>query len=481
MMRLRFSLVVALAAVAGLVVPISAQQYSITNLGSLGGSFVFTYPNAINNSGQVAGTADNADFSLFTPFRTERNSPINPLTDNLGVLPGVGATTGSATSVNDSGQVTGNAFTPVVGSPGSFFTTAYRADPGNSTLVNLGTRTISGWPGTPSSLGNHINNSGQVTGGATTEEAAVPCGATVNGQAFLTAADGPVSSAEDVGTLQVGNCGYSFGYAVNNSGQVVGYSNVGGLFSSTTHAFLATSGVANQDLGTLGGNISTAVAINDAGQVVGSSDFNPSMPYHPHAFLATATSPMKDLGTLGGTYAQANSINNAGQIVGTSTLSGDTVGDTFIYQNGTMTDLQTLIPAGSGWVLQNVQGINDVGQIVGNGLYNGTEAAFRLDPPLNVGVSNLITEVSTLNLGLSAAEVRILTATLDVALAEVKRVSEGSSGPGGQAGANVAKLIARADLEVFIAELRALVNNGTLNAASAASLTSVAMNLISAL
>jgi probable HAF family extracellular repeat protein len=459
----------------------SAQQYTITNLGYLGGSWGYTFPNAINNIGQVAGTAENADGSLSTPFRTEANSPINQLTDNLGLLPGVGATTGSATSINDSGQVTGNAFTPVPAFPGSVFTTAFRADPGNSTLVNLGTRTISGYSGTPTSLGNHINNSGQVTGGTTTAEAAVPCGATVNGQAYLTVADGTVSTSEDLGTLQVGNCGFSFGYAVNNSGQVVGFSNEGGLSSSATHAFLATPDVALQDLGTLGGNNSTAIAINDAGQVVGSSDFNPSMPYHTHPFLATATPPMKDLGTLGGTYAQANSINNAGQIVGVSTLSGDTVSDTFIYQNGTMTDLQTLIPAGSGWVLQNVQGINDVGQIVGNGLYNGTEAAFRLDPPLNVGVSNLITEVSTLNLGLSTAEVRVLSATLDVALAEVKRANEGASGLGGEAGANLAKLVARADLEVFIAELRALANNGTLNAAGAASMTSVAMNLISAL
>ena len=51
--------------------------------GKFGRSFVYTFPNAINNSGQVVGTAENADGSLTTPFRTEPNSPINPLTDNL--------------------------------------------------------------------------------------------------------------------------------------------------------------------------------------------------------------------------------------------------------------------------------------------------------------------------------------------------------------------------------------------------------------
>jgi probable HAF family extracellular repeat protein len=205
------------------------------------------------------------------------------------------------------------------------------------------------------------------------------------------------------------------------------------------------------------------------------------MAFHPNAFLATATTSMQNLGSLGGTWVYANSINNAGQIVGSSTLSGDSAADAYIYQDGTMTDLNTLIPGGSGWVLQNATGINDLGQIVGSGIYNGSEAAFRLDPPPNVGVSNLIAEVSSLDLGLSTVEVRILSATLDVALAAVKRVNEGASGPGGEAGANLAKLIARADLEVFIAELRALVNNGTLNAASAASLTSAATNLISTL
>jgi probable HAF family extracellular repeat protein len=481
MMRLRLSLVVALAAVAGFVVPLSAQQYSITNLGSLGGSWVSTYPSAINNSGQVAGTARQANFSLSTPFRTEANSPINPLTDNLGFLTSVGATAGSASSINNSGQVAGTASIPIAGSPGYFYSIAFRADPGNSTLVSLGTRTISGYLGANSTNANGINSSGQVTGSADTEEAPGACSGTVGIQAFLTAADGTVSTSEDLGTVEVGNCGTSVGLAVNTSGQVVGYSGVAGYSFLPTHAFLATPGEAIQDLGTLGGLYTVANAVNDAGQVVGNSDFDPTMLFHPHAFLATATTAMQNLGTLGGTWVYANSINNAGQIVGTSTLSGDTQTDAYIYQNGTMTDLNTLIPAGSGWVLQNVVGINDAGQIVGNGTYNGAQAAFRLDPPLNVGVSNLITEVSTLNLGLSTTEVRVLSATLDVALAAAQRINQGASGPGGEAGVNLAKLIARADLEVFIAELHALANNGTLNAASAASLMSVANNLISAL
>jgi probable HAF family extracellular repeat protein len=52
--------------------------------------------------------------------------------------------------------------------------------------------------------------------------------------------------------VQVANCGFSQGYAINTSGQVIGYSNLASLFSPPIHAFLATRGVQTQDLGTLG-------------------------------------------------------------------------------------------------------------------------------------------------------------------------------------------------------------------------------------
>lgn len=44
-----------------------------------------------------------------------------------------------------------------------------------------------------------------------------------------------------------------------------------------------------------------------------------------------------------------------------------------------MIDLNTLLPNGSGWLLQEAIGINDSGQITGYGLYNGTEEAFLLN------------------------------------------------------------------------------------------------------
>ena len=45
-----------------------------------------------------------------------------------------------------------------------------------------------------------------------------------------------------------------------------------------------------------------------------------------------------------------------------------------------MRDLNTSIAGDSGWRLLEASAINDSGQIVGFGLFNGAQRAFRLDP-----------------------------------------------------------------------------------------------------
>ncbi len=221
-----------------------------------------------------------------------------------------------------------------------------------------------------------------------------------------------------------------------------------------------------QDLGTLGGSRSIAFSINDSGQIVGQSDYLISSPFLHHAFLTTAGSAMQDLGTLGGGFSTANGINNAGQIAGNSTLTGDTAVHAFIYQNGAMTDLNTLLPANSGWVLQNAAAINDIGQIVGQGTLNRISHGFRLDPPANVGVSNLITELSSPALGLNAGEQNSLGAKLQATLSSIKRGDSQSAS--GQLGA-------------FINQIQALESSGRLSAQAAAALIAAANNIIASL
>jgi probable HAF family extracellular repeat protein len=106
-----------------------------------------------------------------------------------------------------------------------------------------------------------------------------------------------------------------------------------------------------------------------------------------HAFLWTEGAGMIDLGDLsgrptiyGGSFSIANAINNSGVVVGYSTLR-DGVNHAFRWtRDGGMIDLNTLLPGGSGWVLHEANDINDNGQIVGTGLHDGTERAFRLTP-----------------------------------------------------------------------------------------------------
>jgi probable HAF family extracellular repeat protein len=89
---------------------------------------------------------------------------------------------------------------------------------------------------------------------------------------------------------------------------------------------------------------------------------------------------MQDLGTLpGDLWSWANNINSKGQAVGTSFPA--TGSRAFIWQNGVMTDLNTLIPAGSPLYLLEAFGINDRGQIAGFGqLSNGELRGYLLNP-----------------------------------------------------------------------------------------------------
>ena len=103
---------------------------------------------------------------------------------------------------------------------------------------------------------------------------------------------------------------------INDISQVVGSSSTG----QANHAFRWALAGGMHDLGTLGGLHSFATAINNAGQVVGYSELEGGLA--THAFLWTPGNGMQDLGTLGGAYSSARLIDDNGRVMGVSWDAG---------------------------------------------------------------------------------------------------------------------------------------------------------------
>ncbi len=144
--------------------------------------------------------------------------------------------------------------------------------------------------------------------------------------------------------------------ALNNSGQIVGFSLNGNSFQ----AFQDSGGIFTA-LNTLGESESVPTSINDVGQVVGRVDNGYFASYTPFLYSGGA---MTVLPTPGGVPGEATGIDHAGQVVGWTYSTG--VGyHAFLYSGGTMSDLNSLASS-STLTLNEAEGINASGQIVGD-------------------------------------------------------------------------------------------------------------------
>lgn len=130
-------------------------------------------------------------------------------------------------------------------------------------------------------------------------------------------------------------------------------------------------------------------AINDLGQAVGESQSGPDIPNRPVMWSADAAhTPVALPLVAGDNWGTASAINNLGQVIGTSSYAtlAPNVGYVFatqhfvLWQNGTVTDLQSLIDPLSGWTVTGLTGISNSGQIVGTGVHNAQAALFVMTP-----------------------------------------------------------------------------------------------------
>jgi len=228
--------------------------YSNGTMTALGAANTFI-PLGINDSGQMAGYIGSPYVSGTTLPALWQNGQVTRLPDSISVG-GIGDVD-SPGCINDRGQVVG--------------TTQTASGVSEACLWQNGTVTDLGLSGNPVA----INASGEVVGFAYTN--------TTGGVLTFGAWLWQNGTTTDLGTLP--GCDRSEAIDINGSGQVVGTSSTSS--NGVGHACLwqenGTSWTIT-DLGTLGGVGSVARAINDEGQVVGQTGIGGGI---GHAFLWT--------------------------------------------------------------------------------------------------------------------------------------------------------------------------------------------------
>lgn len=371
--------------------PADPTHYYVVDLGNPGGGTA-SVSNALNNLGWPMGGSN-----LPGDVYQHATAWVPGTPADLGTLGGPNSVV-PFTIRNNAGEIVGIAETAKSQPNGEFWSCAlaFFATVDGHTCLGFtwqnGQMTPLSTFGGDNGFAASVNDSGQVVGWAETTYHDPTCVApqVLQFKAALWDADGQIHALPKFGADPD-----SAAVAINDEGQVVGISgtcdNAVGAYSAI-HAVLWQNGQA-LDLGNIGGHgWNTPDAINNRGEVAGFADVpgdivNGQLVPNFHAFSWTRERGMVDLGTLqGDAISEATGINNEGQIVGISFDANFTHPRAFIYQDGKMTPLNSLLVGSPNLSLVVTGDINDAGEITGQAvdMATGATPAF-LAIPLQAG------------------------------------------------------------------------------------------------
>jgi len=352
--------------------------YDVIEIPTLGGTNSFAY--SINDLGQVVGSAQTSN-GLNVAFLWQSGS-----ITNLGTLPG--GQYSRAGDINNKGWITGT-------SDATGLVDGVQIDD-HAFLITNGVLKDLGTLGGKTSDGKGLNEAGDVAGWSFERFQ------TAVNQPFLHTKGTNINLETFNGT---GDSGQAFD--VNNHTQVVGFAfgidPPKGLSGFSPFVWQDLNGNNRDDnaemvvLGTFGGWNGVALSINDLQQITGGADttnsgvrhaflINPIIgPTNTIWYIDADSNRINDIiinvGALPGhIWSEGNCINDSGIIVGRSGALNNQPFHAFIFEDGSIKDLNALIHTNTGWHLDEAKAINNSGQIVGFGTLNGERRGFLLNP-----------------------------------------------------------------------------------------------------
>lgn len=353
-------------------------HYSVRNLGTLGG-VLGSSAHSINDQGRIAGVAN-------LTGDTEEHAAIwqDGIVRDLGTLGGDNSNVDFPVKNND-GLVVGFAQTPETDPLGENFCIFLCTPSGgacngsNQTCRGFRWRGVLREPletlGGNNSAATGANNDGLVVGVAenSTQDPNCTRPQVLDYEAVVWRGN----TIEELSPVAGDAIGAAL--AVNDNGQIAGSTGMCGSGPGIGPIFMHAVLWKNQvptDLGNLGGAFNNvAYALNNSGQVVGASDLVGDST--GHAFL-WQSGVMTDLGTLAGDFSSvAFAINDSSQVVGQSCDVNFNC-RAFLWQNGVMTDLNGPA-AGSPLYLISAADINSRSEIVGTGIDPNTGEPFGFE------------------------------------------------------------------------------------------------------